>query len=159
MPLDPLDYYDNISGVVTLMAWSMRGHHPAPNPVTLTPEQLEREVSLRSQLHPDRRWILGPLAQIIADVIRKSCVRRGSICLDVVVGRTCVYAAVLFGGGVNIEDGLHDAVRLVTTRRARSELDWPRDERVFVPQRLWWPIGIEEACVDIRVRKGELGRL
>lgn len=128
MALDPFDYFDDLPGVVTLMAWTMRGHHPAPNPVTLTPESLSREIELRSQVHPERRYISTELGHLVQAVIHELCKRRGLGCHDVVIGRTCVYAAIRFGGGPGSEVSLHDAVRLVTTRQARHKIAWPRTE-------------------------------
>lgn len=160
MPLDPLDYYDNLPGVVTLMAWTMRGHYPAPNPVTLTPESLSREIALRSQVHPERRYVSTELGHVIEGIIHGLSTRRGLGCQDVIVGKTCVYAAISFSRGPGGESSFHDAVRLITTRRARRQIAWPRSERVFAPRHLWWPFGLEEeACMDLRLWRNELRNL
>lgn len=89
-------------------------------------------------------------------MIAWGCDRRQAPCLEVLVARSCVYAVVDIA--VN-EGGLLDAVRLLTARRARRTLGWPKAERVFTKRHHAWPLVVEEPYVELRTRFPRLAEL
>lgn len=120
-----------------LFAWAMRGHHPPPDPTAVSDAELAASAALRGRPGPERRRMTEELRRVVREVILRLAARRDARVHEVVVGRTCVYARV------DVHDCMDEwsfgpAVNLIATRRARRELGWPRDERVFTRRGRAW---------------------
>lgn len=122
--------YEGIPASGVLLAWSMRGHHAPPDPTRCTEEDIRRYAEFRARPGPTKRWMTPALATIVSEVIRRHAERRRARLVAMLLGRTCVYARLDLHG---FDDPavFSQAVNLIATRRARRELGWPRDERVF----------------------------
>jgi hypothetical protein len=112
-----------------LLVFAMRGHRLPPNVAELTPERLAAEIAIRRRPTPEKRWMSAEIGELFLGVARSCCERRGGRCLDVVVCSSCAF--VLVELPPMSQYGMCDAVRLVTTKRARRAHGWPRGERVF----------------------------
>ena len=122
-----------------LFAWAMRGHHPPPDPTVLSEADLAATGALRGRPGPARRWMTEALGRVVREVILRQADRWGARVHEVLIGRTCVYARV------DVQDCFDEwsfgpAVNLIATRRARRELGWPRDERVFTRRGRAWQL-------------------
>jgi hypothetical protein len=144
---------------VELFSLTMRGQRPPPDPRTLSPEQLRYEIALReSRVRPHARWCDAPLAGLISGVVMRVCERRGARCLELVVARSCTFFILATTYFVSTH-GMTDAIRLVTTRRARRSLGWPKNMSVFSPHARYWPVPPEERDRRLLDRLPELARL
>lgn len=123
-----------------LIGWAMRGHHPPPDPWTMTEAELAAAAAPRAWSGVQRRWMTAGLGRLTREVVLRLADRWGVRVEEVVIGRTCVYARVcvqdlyaawMFGPAVNV----------IATRRARRELGWPRGERVFTRRGRRWELG------------------
>jgi hypothetical protein len=137
-----------------LIAFAMRGNRPPPDPLTLTPDRIAFEIAWRSKATAERRWMRPDLGGIVEGVVQHACVVRGGRCMEVVVGRTCVYATVHVPA-MSVP-GLLDAVRLLVTKRARHKLGWPKTERVFAPRSRSWCLGGDQPVVGLAQQFPEL---
>jgi len=141
-----------------LLVFPMRGHVHPPDPFTITPEQLELEIALRFRPTPWGRSCSPDLAVIIRAVVIWACEKRGGVCREVIVARTCTFAIVELSYWSSV-DGLLDAIRLVVARKARRQSGWPVTERVFSKHPRYRELGLDERGVKLGEHAPGIARL
>ncbi|MFZ4574860.1 MAG: hypothetical protein ACOYN0_10715 [Phycisphaerales bacterium] len=124
----------------------------------MTPEELSREIGLRSRPGAPKRYMSDELAEVVRFAFDRACARRGGSIEEVLAARTAVYAVVLLPWATDV-NGLADAVRLVTSRRARRVLHWPTNESVFTRRLVYWRLGSDAPAVELAWRFPELSRV
>jgi hypothetical protein len=96
----------------------------------MTPEQFRYEGRHRAFPTQNKRWCDERLADLIGRIIRRICARRSIPCIEVFSAKSCTFVRVQWPSE-DFQRNLPDAINVAVTRRARREVRWPLNERVF----------------------------